>query len=112
MPTPRPSAAVVKGEITFSISTMEDGRAKMYIALMATPAKHRLSFHMTCPEDNTVDIWGDGAEDGTPIRIYTTGGRLVAAAPLMGGSVSLPVGSPAGVYAVQVGTLGSTLIRK
>ncbi len=29
---------------------------------MATPAKHRLSFHMTCPEDNTVDIWGDGAE--------------------------------------------------
>lgn len=67
---------------------------------------------MTCPEDNTVDIWGDGAEDGTPIRIYTTGGRLVAAAPLMRGSVSLPVGSPAGVYAVQVGTLGSTLIRK
>jgi hypothetical protein len=54
----------------------------------------------------------DGAEDGIPIRIYTTGGRLVAAAPLMGGSVSLPVGSPAGVYAVQVGTLGSTLIRK
>ena len=27
-------------------------------------------------------------------------------------SVSLPAGSPAGVYAVQIGTLGSTLIRK
>lgn len=31
---------------------------------------------------------------------------------LAGGSVSLPAGSPAGVYAVQIGTLGSTLIRK
>ena len=53
----------------------------------------------------------EGAENGTPIRIYTTDGRLVAYAPLSEGSVSLPVGSPAGVYAVQVGTLGSTLIR-
>ena len=53
----------------------------------------------------------EGAENGTPIRIYTTDGRLVAFAPLSEGSVSLPVGCPAGVYAVQVGTLGSTLIR-
>ena len=53
----------------------------------------------------------EGAEDGTPIRIYTTDGRLVASAPLTQGSVRLPVGKPAGVYAVQVGTLGSTLIR-
>jgi len=52
-----------------------------------------------------------GAEDGIPIRIYTTDGRLVASAPLTQGSVRLPVGKPAGVYAVQVGTLGSTLIR-
>ena len=58
---------------------------------------------------NTLYI--DGAEDGTPIRIYTTDGRLVAAAPLANGSVSLPAGSPAGIYAVQVGKLGSTLIR-
>ena len=53
----------------------------------------------------------EGAKDGTPVRIYTTDGRLVAFAPLTEGSVSLPVGCPAGVYAVQVGTLGSTLIR-
>jgi len=53
----------------------------------------------------------EGAENGTPIRIYTTDGRLVAFAPLSEGRVSLPVGCPAGVYAVQVGTLGSTLIR-
>ena len=53
----------------------------------------------------------EGAEDGIPIRIYTTDGQLVASAPLAGGSVSLPVGIPSSVYAVQVGTMGSTLIR-
>ncbi|MBR4772724.1 MAG: S8 family serine peptidase [Bacteroidales bacterium] len=45
------------------------------------------------------------------IFVYSSDGRLVASAPLASGSVSLPAGSPAGVYAVQVGTLGSTLIR-
>ena len=60
-------------------------------------------------DGNTLSV--AGAEDGTPIRIYTTDGRLVASAPLANGSVSLPAGSPAGVYAVQVGKLGSTLIR-
>lgn len=54
----------------------------------------------------------DGAADGTPVHIYTTDGRLVTATRLAGGSITLPAGSPAGVYAVQVGTLGSTLIRK
>lgn len=53
----------------------------------------------------------EGAEDGTPIRIYTTDGRIVASAPLTEGRVCLPAGCPAGVYAVQVGSLGSTLIR-
>ena len=56
-------------------------------------------------------LFVEGAKDGTPIRFYTTDGRLVAFAPLTEGRVSLPVGCPAGVYAVQVGTLGSTLIR-
>ena len=57
-------------------------------------------------------LYIDGAQDGTPIHIYTTDGRLVTSAPLSGGSVKLPAESPAGVYAVQVGKLGSTLIRK
>ena len=61
---------------------------------------------------NGSQLFIDGAEDGTPINIYTTGGRLVVSTPLVNGSVSLPSSSPAGVYAVQVGTLGSTLIRK
>lgn len=56
-------------------------------------------------------LYIDGAEDGTPIRIYTTDGRLIISASLSGSSVSLPADSPAGVYAVQVGKLGSTLIR-
>ena len=45
------------------------------------------------------------------ISVFTTDGRLVAAAPLASGCVTLPAGTPAGVYAVQVGKLGSTLIR-
>jgi len=51
------------------------------------------------------------AEQCSMIFVYSSDGRLVASAPLASGSVTLPAGSPAGVYAVQVGTLGSTLIR-
>ena len=69
------------------------------------------------PEGVTFRINGgqlfiDGAEDGTPVRIYSISGRLAASAQLVNGSVCLPADSPAGVYAVQVGNLGSTLIRK
>lgn len=54
----------------------------------------------------------DGAADGTPVRIYTTDGRLVGSSAISGGTVSLPTTATSGIYAVQVGTLGSTLIRK
>ena len=57
-------------------------------------------------------IFIDGAEDGTPVSIFSINGQLVASGQLVNGSVSLPADSPSGVYAVQVGTLGSTLIRK
>ena len=50
-------------------------------------------------------------DDGTPVRIYTTDGRLVAAATLVAGTVTLPVTASTGVFAVQVGKQGSTLIR-
>ena len=56
-------------------------------------------------------LYIDGANEGTPIHIYATDGRLVKSTSISSGSVSLPAGSPAGVYAVQVGKLGSTLIR-
>lgn len=53
----------------------------------------------------------DGADDGTPVRIYTTDGRLIAAASLAAGTVILPATAVTGVFAVQVGKQGSTLIR-
>ncbi len=52
-----------------------------------------------------------GVPDGTPIRVYTTEGILVADTALQDGSISLPATAP-GVYAVQVGKYGSILIRK
>ena len=60
-------------------------------------------------QGNTLYI--DGAEDGTDIRIYTTDGRLVTTALLMGGSVNIPETAGKGVFAVQLGKQGSTLIR-
>ena len=56
-------------------------------------------------------LYIDGADEGTPIRIYTTDGRLVSTATITGGSVIIPETAGKGVYAVQVGKLGSTLIR-
>ena len=60
-------------------------------------------------QGNTLYI--DGAEEGTDIRIYTTDGRLVTTALLMGGSVNIPKTAGKGVFAVQLGKQGSTLIR-
>ena len=69
------------------------------------------------PQDITFRFDGNrlaiaGAPEGTPIRVYTTGGILIADSPLQDGSVSLPATAAPGVYAVQVGNYGSTLIRK
>ena len=52
-----------------------------------------------------------GVPDGTPIRVYTTEGILLADSALQDGGISLPATAP-GVYAVQVGKYGSILIRK
>ena len=66
-------------------------------------------------QGNTLYI--DGLEDSmvndqsSIVNVYTTDGQLVVSAPLANGRVSLPADSPAGIYAVQVGKLGSTLIR-
>lgn len=59
--------------------------------------------------DHTLYI--DGTDEGTPVRIYATDGRLVTASTITGGSVVIPETAGKGVYAVQVGKLGSTLIR-
>ena len=56
-------------------------------------------------------LYIDGAEDGTDIRIYTTDGKLITAASIAAGCVVIPESAGKGVFAVQVGKLGSTLIR-
>ena len=55
-------------------------------------------------------LTADGAEDGTSVTLYNLSGTIVRQATLQGGSISL-AGLQRGVYAVQLGKLGSTLIR-
>ena len=52
----------------------------------------------------------EGAEDGTPVSLYSLQGVCVGRTTVEGGAISLE-GLPSGVYAVQLGKLGSTLIR-
>lgn len=56
-------------------------------------------------------LYADGAEDGTSVSLYDLSGVLVRQAVVEGGTISL-TGLRQGVYAVQLGRLGSTLIRK
>ena len=56
-------------------------------------------------------LYADGAEDGIPVTFYSLSGTLVRQSQVENGTVSLS-GMPKGVYAVQLGKLGSTLIRK
>lgn len=56
-------------------------------------------------------VYADGAEDGTPATIYNLQGAKVRETAVQGGALST-TGLPRGVYAIQLGKLGSTLIRK
>jgi len=56
-------------------------------------------------------VYADGAENGTPVTLYNLSGVVVAKTTLRDGAVSI-ADLPAGVYALQLGKLGSTLIRK
>jgi len=55
-------------------------------------------------------LYIDGLDDSTPVSIYATDGSLVTTTTLQGGAIQLS-DLLNGVYAVQVGKLGSTLIR-
>lgn len=57
------------------------------------------------------NVFADGAEDGTPVAIYNLKGVLVRETSVEGGTIST-AGLGKGVYAIQLGRLGSTLIRK
>ena len=56
-------------------------------------------------------VYTDGAEDGTEVTVYNLQGVAVRQTTVQGGAFSLE-GLQKGVYAVQLGKLGSTLIRK
>lgn len=56
-------------------------------------------------------VYADGAEDGTPVTVYNLQGVNVRETTIQGGALSL-AGLPQGVYALQLGKLGSTLVRK
>ena len=55
-------------------------------------------------------LYAEGAEDGTAVTLYNLSGTIVRQSQVAGGAVSLD-GLQSGVYAVQIGRLGSTLIR-
>ena len=55
-------------------------------------------------------LYAEGAEDGTAVTLYNLSGAIVRQTQVAGGYVSLD-GLQRGVYAVQIGRLGSTLIR-
>ena len=56
-------------------------------------------------------LYADGAADDIPVTFYNLSGTIVRQSKVENGTVSLS-GMPKGVYAVQLGTHGSTLIRK
>jgi len=56
-------------------------------------------------------LYADGAADGTPVIIYSLSGTVLQQTTVQQGSIVLN-GLQRGVYAVQLGQLGSTLIRK
>ena len=60
-------------------------------------------------EDNL--LYADGAQDGTPVTIYNLKGVSVSETTVHNGTISI-AGLSEGVYAVQLGKSGSTLIRK
>ena len=56
-------------------------------------------------------LFADGAADDIPVTFYNLSGTIVRQSKVENGTVSLS-GMPKGVYAVQLGNQGSTLIRK
>lgn len=55
-------------------------------------------------------LYTDGAEDGTPVTVYDLSGAVIERTTVQQGCISFG-GLRQGVYAVQLGSLGSTLIR-
>ena len=55
-------------------------------------------------------LYADGADDGTPVTVYSLSGTVLQNTTVQQGRISLS-GRNKGIYAIQLGKLGSTLIR-
>ena len=55
-------------------------------------------------------LYADGADDGTPVTVFSISGTVLQNTTVQQGRISLNARNK-GVYAIQLGTLGSTLIR-
>ena len=55
-------------------------------------------------------VYANGAVDGTEVTLYNLQGVAVKQTTVQGGAISLET-LPKGVYALQLGNQGSTLIR-
>ena len=56
-------------------------------------------------------LYADGADEGTPVTVYSLSGTVRLKTTIQQGSIALN-GLQSGVYAIQLGSSGSTLIRK
>jgi hypothetical protein len=63
-------------------------------------------------------LYADGVDDGTPVTVYSLSGTVLQNTTVQHGCISLnglvgagTVPARSGVYAIQLGKLGSTLIR-
>ena len=91
-----------------------DAYAGMLEVLGLSTSVPTLSSHQ--PENVTFRLaddvlYADGADDGTPVTVYSLSGTVLLKATVQQGCIALN-GLQRGVYAIQFGTSGSTLIRK
>jgi hypothetical protein len=56
-------------------------------------------------------LYADGADEGTPVTVYNLTGTVCLKTTIQQSSIALN-GLQSGVYAIQLGSSGSTLIRK
>lgn len=99
-------------KIRFGSGKINAYKGLLYVLGLDTGIEN-LSLHQ--PDNVTFRLEGnklytEGAEDGTPISLYNLQGVRVAQTAVKGGAILLD-GLTKGVYAVQLGKLGSTLIR-
>jgi hypothetical protein len=100
-----------------NLQTVYEGKteAQAEVAKKLTDYFVKLDLYVNIAQGTGIDeegnkLYAEGAEDGTPVSIYNLQGVRVGQTTVEGGAIVLD-GLTQGVYAVQLGKLGSTLIR-